>query len=136
MFPSSVKFILSGRWIFFDKKRLTVFQKRLLSVMFFSFRLAKWSFLDFRRNETNLFLCLQNSFRFSSLLFCKKRFLNLLLVMIALEISLLMKGYGLWLDCIYHFFSRACLSKISGQIVENASNFFHLEAVLVYYVMP
>ena len=56
--------------------------------------------------------------------------------MIALEISLLMKGYGLWLDCIYRFFSRACLSKISGQIVENASNFFHLEAVLVYYVMP
>ena len=44
--------------------------------------------------------------------------------MIALEISLLIKGYGLWSDCIYSFFSRACLSKISGQIVEDASNSF------------
>ena len=87
---------------FFDKNGLTVFQKCLLSVMFFSFRFAKQSFLDFRRSETHLFLWWQNSSRFSSLLFCKKRLLNLLLVMIALEISLLMKG--LWLDRTYRFF--------------------------------
>ena len=42
--------------------------------------------------------------------------------MIASEISLLMKG--LWLYCIYRFFLGACLSKISAQIVENASSPF------------
>ena len=99
-----------------------VFQKRLLSVMFFSFRFSKQSFLDFRRSETHLFLCLQISFRFSSLLFFKKQFHNLLLVMITLEISFLLKG--LWLYRIYCFFLGACLSKISVQIVENASSPF------------
>ena len=44
--------------------------------------------------------------------------------MIALEISLLMKG--LWLDRIYRFFLRICLSKIYLQIVENASSFFSI----------
>ena len=83
LFPSLMRFTLAGRLIFFDKKGLTVSQKRL-SVMFFSFRFSKQPFLDFRRSETHLFLCLQNNFRFSSLLFLKKRFLNLLLVMIAL----------------------------------------------------
>ena len=57
---------------FFDEKGLTVFQKRLLSVMLFSFRFAKQSFLYFHRSKKHLFLCLQNSFQFSSLLFCKK----------------------------------------------------------------
>ena len=42
--------------------------------------------------------------------------------MIALEISLLMKGS--WLYHIYCFFLGACLSKMSVQIVENASSPF------------
>ena len=42
--------------------------------------------------------------------------------MITLESSLLTKG--LWLDHIYRFFLGAWLSKISVQIVENASNPF------------
>ena len=77
-------------------------------------------FLYFCISETHLFLCLLNSFW--SLLFFQKRFLNLLLFMIALEISLLMKG--LWLYCIYRFFLGTCLSKISVQIVEKASSPF------------
>ena len=52
--------------------------------------------------------------------------------MIALEILLIMEG--LWLDRIYHFFLRACLSKISVQIVENVSSPFDLETFLVHYV--
>ena len=42
--------------------------------------------------------------------------------MIALEIPLLMRG--LWLDHINCFFLGACLSKVSVQIVENASSSF------------
>ena len=42
--------------------------------------------------------------------------------MIALEMSLLMRG--LWLERIYCFFFEACLSKISVQIIENASSPF------------
>ena len=42
--------------------------------------------------------------------------------MLALEISLLMKG--LWLYRIYQFFLGAYLSNISVQIVENASSTF------------
>ena len=42
--------------------------------------------------------------------------------MIALQISVLTKG--LWLYRIYGFFLGACLSKISAQIVENASSPF------------
>ena len=42
--------------------------------------------------------------------------------MIASEISLLMKG--LWLYRIYRFFLGACISKISVQIIENASSPF------------
>ena len=40
--------------------------------------------------------------------------------MIVLVISLTLKG--LWLYCIYRFFLGACLSKISVQMIENASS--------------
>ena len=49
--------------------------------------------------------------------------------MIALEISLLMKG--LWLDRIYRFLGT-CLSKNSAQLDENASSPFSLETVFVH----
>ena len=50
-----------------------------------------------------------------------KRFINLDLVMIVLEMSLFMKG--LWLDRMYSFF-RSIFIKNSVQVVENASNPF------------
>ena len=52
------------------------------------------------------------------------------LVVIALEISLLIKG--LRLDRISRFFLRACLSNIYVQRVENDLFFFNLETVLVH----
>ena len=52
--------------------------------------------------------------------------------MIGLEISLLTTS--LWLYRLYYFFLGAYLSKISVQIVENASSPFHLETVLVHEV--
>ena len=99
---------------FFEKKCFTVFQKRLLSVIFFSFKFVKLSFLDFRRSETPLLLCLENSFQFLLLLFCNKLFFKLYLVVIALEISLLIKR--LWIDRISrlytsHIFFRSMLIK-------------------------
>ena len=63
-------------------------------------------------------------FLFSSLLFCKKRFLNLVLAIIALEMSLLMKGLFSKENLPYIAFLGACLSKISVQIVENTSSAF------------
>ena len=51
-------------------------------------------------------------------MFFKKRFPNLVLAMIALEISLFMKV--LWFDLQNRFF-RACLSRLFAQISENGS---------------
>ena len=50
--------------------------------------------------------------------------------MIALKISLLMKG--LWLYRIYRFLLGACLSKISVQIVENAPSLFFVYKLSLY----
>ena len=112
LFSSSARFILSGRYIyiFFDKKGLLVLQKRSLSAMFSCLGLRNKSFQIFEAVKRFYFFALQNSFLFTLLLFFKKRFINLLFPMIALEISLLMKG--LWLYCIYNFLLGACLSKI------------------------
>ena len=117
----SVRFIYSGRWIFFWQEGFHGFLETFFICNAFLLSVCEILLFRFSQKSNTLTSLFANSFRFSSLLFCKKRFFKLSLVLVALEISLLING--LWLDRISHFF-LACLWKISVQIVENASILF------------
>ena len=57
-FSFSIKVIFSLDLVFSERKGLIVCQKFLLSVISFSFKLAKYFFFSFRNSETHQFLCL------------------------------------------------------------------------------
>ena len=95
----SYKFIVINKSYFSEEivlletSGLTIVQKDLLSINLFINNDEKYYFLAFRRSDTHLFLCFWNKRLFSSLLCFRKRFLILLRIIIALEISALMNVY-------------------------------------------
>ena len=87
------KSYFSEEIVLLETNDLTIVKKDLLSITLFIINDEKYSFLAFRRSDTHLFLCFWNKRLFSSPLCFRKRFLILLRIIIALEISALMNVY-------------------------------------------
>ena len=94
---------------FWERKGLTVHQNFLLSVIFFSFRFAKYSFFTFLRSDAQKFLCFVWANLFATVGFFKKVFFKRVLSIMDLENALVTKGllfprkyFFLWKDCYSH----------------------------------
>ena len=89
--PSTVV-IFSSKIILFDNNSLATFQNCLVSQMFLSFKLLKYSLLLFRKSVTQKFFCLVYQPLLSLVLFFRKMFLGFVLSIIALGKFLFIKG--------------------------------------------
>ena len=110
-----------GKFSLIERNCLAVLQKDFF-VMLFSFSDGKHSFWAFCRSVTISYLCLWNKHLFSSPLFLRQRFYNLVVIIIGLEISALMKD--LWWARSYCCLWCACLFKTLQHTGKHLHDFY------------
>ena len=118
LLPSTIV-IVSFKIILFDNNGLNSFQKILLSLTLFSFKLLKYSILLFHKSVARKFLWLMYLPLFSSVLFLRKILLSFVVRIIALDKFLFMKGE--WLPLAYFFLRGPYWSRILLQDIKPSS---------------
>ena len=113
--PFSDKFNLV--MILSENDGFITFQKSLLSRISFSFKFAKYFFLDFFKSETLQFLWFVHKVLFCSFLFLRKLLRSFDLFIIVFERSFVING--IWLPRASFFLRGTCLFEILILILQN-----------------